>query len=406
MDSLIAAAAKALSKGQPLRTLNLVALRDDAAALALRGIAMAQLGDLDQAKLLLKRAVRAFGPKEPLARARCVVAHAEIAFVSRDLGWPPKQLAMARETLEAHGDFPNAAHAAHLQARRSLLLGRLEEAEQILGGVDLSRLPPARSAAHQVILAGLAMRRLHAKVAREAFTRAEEAARISGIQALQAEVRKNFLLLDAPAARKIHRGEERLINLTEVETLLASGAFVVDACRRVVRLGRVVVPLTSRPVLFSLARQLSESWPHDVPRDELIRSAFEARKIDDSHRARLRVEIGRLRKLLLALAEIRSTRQGYTLHPCRGAELNLLAWPLDEDHSSLLAFLADGEAWSSSALALALGVSQRTVQRALDLLAADGRVLSLGLGRARRWITPAPADFATTLLLPTPVPGR
>ena len=104
MDSLITAAARALAAGDPLGALKRVALRDDAPALALRGIAMAQLGDLARAKALLRRAARAFGPKEAVARARCVVAEAEIALVSRDLGWPAKALDAARATLEAHGD--------------------------------------------------------------------------------------------------------------------------------------------------------------------------------------------------------------------------------------------------------------------------------------------------------------
>src|SRR5262245_19886227 len=107
MDALIAAAARALAAGDPLTALNRVALRDDAPALALRGIAMAQLGDFARAKVLLRRAKRGFGPKEAVARARCVVAEAEIALVSRDLGWPAKALAAARRTLEAHGDKVN-----------------------------------------------------------------------------------------------------------------------------------------------------------------------------------------------------------------------------------------------------------------------------------------------------------
>src|SRR5512144_154710 len=148
MDSLIAAAARALAAGDPLGALNRVALRDDASALALRGIAMAQLGDLDRAKALLRSAARAFGPKEAVARARCVVAEAEIALVSRDLGWPTKELDAARATLEAHGDRVNAAHASYLNARRQLLFGHLDDAEQTLAGLDPANLPPALTAIH------------------------------------------------------------------------------------------------------------------------------------------------------------------------------------------------------------------------------------------------------------------
>ena len=141
MDSLITAAARALAAGDPLGALKRVALRDDAPALALRGIAMAQLGDLVRAKALLRSAARAFGPKEAVARARCVVAEAEIALVSRDLGWPAKALDAARATLEAHGDRVNAAHARYLEVRRLLLIGRLDEAEQALAEARPRALP-------------------------------------------------------------------------------------------------------------------------------------------------------------------------------------------------------------------------------------------------------------------------
>src|ERR671918_2940329 len=114
MDSLITAAARALAVGNPLGALTRVALRDDAPALALRGIAMAQLGDLVRAKALLRRAGRAFGLKEAVARVRCVVAEAEIALVSRNLGWPAKTLDAARATLEKQGDRVNTAYARHL----------------------------------------------------------------------------------------------------------------------------------------------------------------------------------------------------------------------------------------------------------------------------------------------------
>src|SRR6202789_3915903 len=154
MDSLITAAARALAAGDPLGALNWIALRGDAPALALRGIAMAQLGDLARAKALLKSAARAFGPREAVARARCVVAEAEIALVSRDLSWPAKALDAARATLEAHGDEINAAHARHLGARRLLLIGRLDEAELRLAEIDATPLPPAWRAAHELVIAG------------------------------------------------------------------------------------------------------------------------------------------------------------------------------------------------------------------------------------------------------------
>jgi len=405
MDSLITAAGRALAAGDPLGALKRVALRDDAPALALRGIAMAQLGDLVRAKALLKSAARAFGPKETMARARCVVAEAEIALVSRDLNWPAKALDAARATLEAHGDRVNAAHARYLEVRRLLLIGRLDEAERTLAALDPTPFPPASRAAHELVVAGIAMRRLRARAARAALARAAHAAQQAAIPALTAEVEGAALILNTPAARLIERGEERPLLLDEVEALLASKALVVDACRHAVREANTLVSLETRPVLFALARALGEAWPADVPRGTLLARAFGAKFADESHRARLRVEIGRLRKALRALASVNATARGFALVLRQGREVVVLARPVDEEHADLLAFLADGESWSSSALALALGASQRTVQRALDGLAMAGKVQGFGRGRARRWMTPPVPGFPTTLLLPAPLPG-
>ena len=406
MDSLITAAAHALAAGDPLGALNRVALRDDAPALALRGIAMAQLGDLDRAKALLRSAARAFGPKEAVARARCVVAEAEIALVSRDLGWPAKALDAARVTLEQHGDRVNAAHARYLEVRRLLLIGRLDEAERVLADLDPAPFPPASRAAHELVVAGIAMRRLRTKAARAALARAESAARLAGIPALTAEVESASLVLNTPAARLIARGEESLLRLEEVEALLESKALVVDACRHVVRDARTVISLATRPVLFALARALGEAWPADVSRATLVARAFRGKHADESHRARLRVEMGRLRRMLRTLADVSATKQGFALVPHDAREVVVLARPVEEDNAAVLAFLADGKSWSSSALALALGASQRTVQRALDELAATGKVQSFGRGRARRWMTPPVPGFTTTLLLPAPLPSE
>src|SRR5467141_2762375 len=405
MDSLITAAARALAAGDPIGALKRVALRDDPPALALRGLAMAQLGDLVRAKALLRRAARAFGPKEPVARARCVVAEAEIALVSRDLGWPAKALDAARATLEAHGDRANAAHARNLEVRRLLLIGRLDEAERTLAELDPAPFPPASRTAHELVVAGIAIRRLRTKAARAALARAERAARRARIPALTAEVESASLVLNTPAARLIANGEERLLLLEEVEALLASGALVVDACRHVVRHAGMVVSLATRPVLFALARALAEAWPADVPRSTLLARAFRAKHADESHRARLRVEVGRLRAKLRTLADVSATKQGFALAPRRAPEVVVLAPPVEEQHAAVLAFLADGESWSSSALAIALRASPRTAQRALDSLAAAGKVKSFGRGRARRWMTPPVPGFPTTLLLPAPLPS-
>jgi hypothetical protein len=406
MDSLITAAARALARGDPIGALNRVALRDDAPALALRGIAMAQLGDLDRAKILLRSAARAFGPKEAVARARCVVGEAEIALVSRDLAWPVKALDAAGAALEEHGDEINAAYARYLAVRRLLLIGRLDEAERRLAELDPTPFPPSLRAAYELVLAGIALRRIRIGAARGALLRAEHAARHAAIPALIAEVESASLVLRRPAARLIARGEEQLLLLEQVEALLASKALIVDACRHAVRGAGETVSLETRPVLFALARALGEAWPQDVSRSVLVAQAFRGREADESHRARLRVEIGRLRAELHALADVNATSRGFILAPRGAREVVVLAPPVDEEHGAVLAFLADGESWASSALALALGTSQRTVQRALDGLAAEGKVQSVGRGRARRWMAPPVPGFPTTLLLPAPLPGH
>ena len=404
-DSTITAAARALAAGDPLGALNRVALRDDASALALRGIAIAQLGDLVRAKRLLQTAGRAFGTQEVLARARCAVAEAEIALASRDLGWPAKALDAARATLEAHGDRINAAHARYLNVRRQLLIGRLGDAERALTELEPARLSPALVAVHELLCAGIAMRRVRMKAARAAFSRAERAARHAGIPGLAAEVQNASSALNAPAARLIVAGTRRLVLLDEVEALFVRKALIVDAFRLVVRERSTVVALARRPVLFALARALGEAWPEDVSRDTLVAVAFRAKHADDSHRARLRVEMGRLRTVLRTLAAINATKRGFVLVPHGAKEVVVLARPVEEKHAGVLAFLADSEAWSSSALALALGASQRSVQRSLDALCVAGKVQAVGRGRGRRWIMAPVAGFATTLLLPAPLPS-
>lgn len=405
MDPVITAAARAIAAGDHLGALNRVALRDDASALALRGIAMARLGDLGRARTLLRSAARAYGANEAMAQARCILAEAEIALVSRDLSWPAKTLGTARETLETHGDRVNSAHARNLEARHLLLIGRLDEAEQALAEIDPTPLPPALQAAHDLTLAGIAIRRVRTQSARAALARADRAAAEAGIPALKAEIESASRMLETPAARLISRDGERLILLDQVEGMMASGILVVDACRYVVRTAETAVSLARRPVLFTLARTLAEAWPGDASRDTLLHRAFRARQADDSHRVRLRVEIGRLRTALRSLAGISATKRGFILTPQEAREVAVLAPPVGEEHGQVLAFLSDGEAWSSSALALALGTSQRTVQRALDSLAASGKVQSYGRGRARRWTTPPMPGVTTTLLLPGPLPS-
>ncbi|QFT70827.1 hypothetical protein FIU93_28840 (plasmid) [Labrenzia sp. THAF35] len=400
MDMLIAAAARALSSGDPLAVLKRVALRNDAPALALRGIAMAQLGDLARARELLKDAARAFGPDEPMARARCMVAEAEIALVCRDLGRSFQTLGATRATLEAGGDQVNAAHAGYLEARQLLLIGRLEEAQRTLDSIDIDVLPPASRVGYGLVVAGIAMRQIRTGPARAALQQAARAARDAGIPSLKAEVEKARHALEAPAARLVSRDRQDLLQLDRVEALVASDTFIVDTCRNAVRLGEKMISLDRRPVLLALARALAEVWPEDVSRESLLMHAFGAKHVDDSHRARLRVEIARLRKVIKPVAGVRSTSLGFALKLHGAHQVAVLAPPVESDHPEVLALLADGEAWSSSALALALGVSPRTVQRKLEDLALAGKVRSFGRGRACRWILSSVPGFPTSLLLP------
>jgi len=431
MDSLIAAAARALVTGDALGALKRVALRDDPPALALRGIAMAQLGEHPRARELLRRAARGFGVHEDLARARCVVAEAEVALAMRDLRGTPRTLAAASATLEGHADRANALHARLIAVRRLLLLGRLDEAASALARLDARFLPPSLLAVAELATAEVALRSLRIAPAQAALARAHEAAQRSRVPALLAEVAEARAALDRPAARRVHADHEQPLRLDEVEALLASGALVVDACRCGLRAGAMWRPLARRPVLFTLARALAEAWPGDVDRNTLIARAFRTRRPNETHRARLRVEIGRLRALVAPLARIEASARGFTLiaqdsgrsattSPTEGAPPSggraaalkprgehavvVLVPPIDGDQASLLALLADGEAWSTSALALTLGASQRTVQRALVELEAAARVRSIGRARAQRWLAPPLAGFTTILLLPAALP--
>ncbi|MEX0960329.1 MAG: helix-turn-helix domain-containing protein [Burkholderiales bacterium] len=404
MDSLIAAAARALVVGDALGALKRVSLRDDPPALALRGIAMAQLGEYPRARELLRRAARAFGAHEELARARCVVAEAEVALAMRDLRGSPRTLAAAAATLEARADRANALQARLIAVRRLLLLGRLDDAASALKGLDTHALPPSLLAVAELAAAEIALRSLRTAAAQSALARAQAAAESARAPALVAEVAEARAALERPAARRIQAGHEQPLRLAEVEALLSSGALVIDACRRGLRAGATCKPLARRPVLFALLRALAEAWPGDVDRDGLIARAFGTRRPNASHRARLRVEIGRLRALVAPLARIDASAHGFALTPQGKRSVAVLLPPIDGDQASLLALLADGAAWSTSALALALGASQRTVQRALVELEAAGRVRSIGRARTQRWLAPPLAGFTTILLLPAALP--
>lgn len=409
MDSLISASARALAAGDPLGALKRVALRDDPPALALRGIAMAQLGEHGRARELLRMAAQAFGAREAVARARCIVAEAEVALAVRDFSAAPRSLAAAAATLEAHGDRANALQARLIAARRLLLLGKLADAQTALARSGLAGAPPALAAIASLITAEIHLRALRTHAAREALANALHAARQAGIPALQAEAEEALALLERPAARRISAGGEQPQTLDDVAALLASGAFTIDACRRGLASANRFIPLASRPILFTLARLLAAAWPHDAGRETLIAQAFRCRAPDETHRARLRVEIGRLRKLAAPLAAIDATARGFAWRPHAATTVAVLAPPIDGEQAALLALLSDGAAWSTSALAQAMETSQRTVQRDLAGLEAANRVRAIGQGRTRRWLAPPRAaplsGFTTILLLPAAAPN-
>lgn len=404
MDSLIAAAARALNSGDAIGALKHVGHREDPPALALRGIAMAQLGVHARARELLRRAARAFGPQERRSRARCVVAEAEIALAMRDLGRPQHALAAATEVLGRLGDHHNAWLARLIAARRSLLLGELATTGRILSGRDPVNRSPSLTVVEELIRAELALRSLRMSEARQCLDLAQAAAERAGIPSLLAETAAAREHLERPAARLIARGREQLLQLDAVAELYGSGALIVDTCRRGVQMGHVWVPLARRPVLFTLAHALAAAAPAAAARQLLIERAFRIRRADATHRARLRVELSRLRKVLAGIARIESTAAGFILQASDCRPVMLLEPPIAGAAASLLALLADGAAWSTSALALATGVSQRTVQRSLAELEAEGQVRSILRARAQRWRAAPLAEFTTILLLPAVTP--
>jgi DNA-binding transcriptional ArsR family regulator len=401
MDSLLSTAARALAAGDPLGALKYIALRDDPSAVALRGIAMAQLGDFGHARKLLARAARTFGPSEAVDRARCVTAQADVALASRDVATAGTELERAIEVLEAHDDAHNALFARLVRIRRFVLLGEVKRARQELAKLRLDGSPARLVAVAQLVAADVATRELRSRDARSALEQASRAALASRVPSLLREVENAQHNLDAPVARLRIDGVERLVTLDEVEKLLGAGELVVDACRRQVRLGDVVISLTSRPVLFAIVATLADGAGSEATRAELIWQAFATRRPNDSHRARLRVEMGRLRKTLASIAAVEATSDGFALRPHGGTRVLLLLPAAPGEGSALLALLGGGEAWSTSALAAALGKSQRTVQRALGTLEEGGQVRAIGDGRARRWVAPPTTGFATTLLLVT-----
>ena len=401
MDPVLVAAAHALDVGDVLSALKRVALREDAPGLALRGVALARLGKRERARELLQRAAKAFGSAAPLGRARCLLADAEIALASRDLRGVERALALASRDLRALGDPNNALHADCLAARGLLLRGLLSEAEQALQALDTRHASAPLRAEIYLAWVELHVRTANARAARAALVEADRAARRANISAISQEVKTARALLEAPAARSIRTGQEQLLGLAQVESVQRSTRdLLIDARHSTAQAGKIRIPLKSRPVLFGLARVLAEASPNEVSRRELLSRVFAVTRANDSHRARLRVEIARLRRVLRPIATIVATPAGFRLDPLAGGTVCVLLPVAEGAHAQVCSLLSDGEAWSSSALATALGVNQRTVQRSLLSLEAAGRARATGRARAKRWFLAPPAEFATPLLLP------
>jgi hypothetical protein len=289
-----------------------------------------------------------------------------------------------------------------VQVRRSILLGEVERAERALSKLSTSALPPRLSALLELAAADLAMKRADGASAARLLVRARASAVQARIPPLLAEVEQAEARLRAPVARLVQGGRERPLLLRDLPGVWASGKLVIDACRREARRGEQVISLVTRPILLELLVTLAEAAPADVPRDALIARVFGARRVNDSHRVRLRVELGRLRKLVAKLADVKATAAGFALVGRDRDGCALLLPPAVGEASALLALLRGGEAWATSALATAVGKSQRAVQRALLALERDGKVRASGSGRARRWVAAPASGFATTLLLVAP----
>lgn len=397
----LGAAARALEAGDVLAALQGVALRDEPVALAIRGVAMARLGDLERARALLKAAGRGFASTDRLAQARCCLAEAEIRLAARDGAWPSQALDEARGIFLEHGDLANALHLRLLETRWLILQGRLDAAEAALVAPVAIR-SPMLAALRSLLKAHVALRRVQPEEARRIAATAVAKLPPERFEELRAELERVQDLVAAPVARRRIDGELRAVTLDDLAALDRSGALVVDVARFEARQGALKVALASRPVLFALLKALADAWPGDVSRASLIADAFGGRQVDESHRARLRVEMGRLRRALGASCTAASTPGGYRLEPRAGTQVVLLEALVDTRHGALLALLSDGEAWTSGALAEAGAVSQRSVQRGLEALAASGLIRPEGAGRARRWRVEVP-DPVTTSLLVSPI---
>jgi hypothetical protein len=389
-------AGRALLRGDALRALGLVGRADDAHGLMLRGIAYAQMGDLALARKSLGRASRL--TKAPLARARIQAALAEIAMSDGDPAPAARAARASADELARLGDSRNAAMQRLVLARAEVLRGRLAEASHVVEEVLAERsLASGVKAVAWLAKAEIAVRATLAGEAREALKKAREAMAAAPNELLARALVALEVELSQPVARLERGGVLRTADLFAIEAASSGAVLLVDACRRLVIGGRASVPLAKRPVLFALLFVLARAWPNGVARDELASRAFDAKKVNASHRARLRVELGRLRKLLSGLAEPVATDDGYVLASAR--EVMTLLPPSDDDDARIAILLGDGASWSAQGLAEHAGVSKRTAQRALADLVAKGGAMRSGTGKAVRYTRPGPRIASRMLLL-------
>ena len=402
MDAPLTAAARALAVGDALSALKWLGLRTDAPARAMRGAALSQLGEFGRARAQLRAALRALGPGDRLLRARCLAAEAEIALAVGDLRWSAEPVARAVAELEAAGDARNAAYLRLVAARAALRLGRPGDAERLLRDARLALAAPLEQTFAELVRVELAARRGDPDLLTSALASARAAAERAAIPALVSEVARIRDHFEGPTVVVTSRGKARTASFCEVCLLARSADVVVDGRGREVRSSGECISFARRPVLFEVLRVLAEAWPDAVPRDALLARAFGARRPNDSHRTRLRVEIGRLRKLVRPRLGVVAAGPGYALSATREV---VLVMPLEESPASrLLSLMHGGEPWSASSLALALGVSERTIQRSLGELQSAGKVGPTGNGRARRWVRLL--EIPTDLLLPRTSPAQ
>jgi hypothetical protein len=411
LDDALVRAGLAIARGDPLGAITATGVRDDPHALAIRGIALSQLHEFPQARALLERAADAFAREDdPLHRARAVAALAEITAAERDLARAAAMLGEAADALRAHGDATNAAWVELVIARLRLFDGDMDAAHAHIARAEVDvreRGTASVRAAVHLARSEAAMRAMRAELARRTLIEARTWSDRAGNDVLSTEIARLEEALVAPIAVEVRDGRRTPIDLHRVESLLAprvlggSRFLVVDAMRRRVTIDSIVAAdLRTRPVLLALLVALARAWPSARPPNELVLEAFGARAMNESHRARLRVEIGRLRRVLAPSATVEAHDRGFRLKLRHGDDLALLEPIETGEAASLRALLADGEAWPVKSLAGALGLGARTVQRALVALCDAGEVRAIGNARARRYArVDAGSEIASQMLL-------